>query len=119
MSALDLDPFMVNWSLIVSTRKLLDYKFNVIGTVLISIIASTTTLVLASVIENNFAAIKSSEVPVPVTAAAPNVIECDQGLYSPVQRACVSKEVFDSEMKRLFSALGIDSSSYDARRKEE
>lgn len=40
----------------------------------------------------------------------PNTLDCEQLIYSPVQNKCVSKEVFEREMARLFSALGVDAS---------
>lgn len=43
---------------------------------------------------------------------APVLINCDEGVYSPVQNKCVSQDIFDQEMMRLYSALGIDVSIY-------
>ena len=40
--------------------------------------------------------------------ATPVLIDCDDGVYSPVQNKCVSQDIFDQEMMRLYSALGID-----------
>ena len=101
------------------TRNLLEYKINVVGTVAISIVASATTLVLANTVDSLFAPVQITTSTAPVTASTTSVVECDDGLYSPIQRACVSKEIFDTEMQRLFSALGIDTSAYDARRSHE
>ncbi len=98
------------------TRNLLEYKINVVGTVVISIVASATTLLLANTVDSLFAPAQITTSTAPVTARTTSVVECEDGLYSPVQRACVSKEIFDAEMQRLFSALGIDTSAYDARR---
>lgn len=39
-------------------------------------------------------------------------MDCDELVYSPVQNKCVTQDVFDLEMARLFTALGIDSSIY-------
>jgi hypothetical protein len=44
-----------------------------------------------------------------------SIIECNQLVYSPIQNKCVSLEVFDGEMKNLFSALGIDTSIYSMK----
>ena len=45
-------------------------------------------------------------------ASQASVLDCSSGVYSPVQKTCVSREVFDAEMQRLFAALGIDTSAY-------
>ena len=101
------------------TRNLLEYKINVVGTVAISIVASTTILMLAKTVDNLFSPGQITTSTAPLTAGTTSVVECEDGLYSPVQRACVSKEIFYAEMQRLFSALGIDTSAYDARRSHE
>lgn len=49
----------------------------------------------------------------------PSTIDCEQLVYSPVQNKCVTAEIFDQEMARLFSALGIDSSIYKTNASRE
>lgn len=38
----------------------------------------------------------------------PLLVDCADKIYSPVQNKCVSQTVFDQEIVRLYSALGID-----------
>ena len=89
-----------------------------VGAALISVLASASTLVLVNVIERALVptiAIK----PGAFGASVTHVTACDEGLYSPVQKTCVSKQVFDAEMQRLFSALGIDTSVYNLEHNKE
>ena len=90
--------------------KILSARTNVIGTALVAAGCSLlTVLVLQS------SGMVDRQVPaggaMPTSSAA-SVLECGQEVYSPVQRKCVSKQIFDEEMKRLFAALGIDASIY-------
>lgn len=92
------------------STKLLRAKTNIVGTILI---ASGSSFLTAYVMSGNSAIDSRSQavgaLPTTSTAAA---IECGEEIYSPIQRTCVTKEVFDSEMKRLFAALGLDASVY-------
>ena len=91
-------------------KKILSARTNVIGTALVAAGSSLLTLLVVDgigLIDRPSSAASS----IPMTATA-SVLECEQDVYSPVQRKCVSKQVFDEEMKRLFAALGIDASIY-------
>lgn len=99
-------------------RKLLDYKTNLVGTAIISVLASASTLALSKAMDQVVVQPVTIQ-PAPITATGVQITACENGLYSPVQRRCVSKQVFDVEMKRLFSALGIDTSVYELGRNNE
>lgn len=91
--------------------KITSAKANMVGTTLIAACSSMLTVFVM----NGFNG--SNDVP-PATAmhalpATQSALECGAKVYSPVQRQCVSQEIFDGEMKRLFAALGIDTSIYD------
>lgn len=91
-------------------KQLLAYKTNMLGVMAIAIVTSMTT-----VAAQNWLMTWNDPAPsvVPsLTTSASDALKCTNGVYSPVQRKCVSKEVFDGEMKRLFAALGIDASIY-------
>lgn len=90
--------------------RLLSIKTNLIGTALTSVFASFVTVLVT-----NALSVQSSHTaqPVPVIASANTAIDCETGVYSPVQNKCVDQEKFDAEMKRLFAALGIDNSIYN------
>lgn len=92
---------------------IISFKANVVGTVMIASVASVLTTLTSSYLI-------SSDKSVPLTAATASlsaasqrsVLDCGIGVYSPVQKTCVSREIFDAEMQRLFTALGIDTTAY-------
>ena len=92
--------------------KVLRARTNIIGTALIAAGSSLLTIFATS----GFATFERQSVTPSVLPAlsANSALECGDEIYSPVQRKCVSKQVFDAEMKRLFAALGIDASVYSA-----
>jgi len=92
---------------------IINAKTSVAGTILVASIASvlttlTTHFLLAPETPTLFTAPQATL----SASGQASVLDCPEGVYSPVQRACVSREVFDAEMQRLFSALGIDTSAY-------
>lgn len=93
-------------------RNLLNVKINLLGAIAVSVMASASTIVLSKVIDplvNTNQMTPASGLAVTATSA----VTCKEGVYSPVQKICVSQQVFDAEMQRLFAALGIDTSIYD------
>jgi len=50
--------------------------------------------------------------PLALQAGPSAIPDCSEGVYSPVQRACVDQQTFDAEMQRLFTALGLDARAY-------
>ena len=102
-------------------KNIIHAKTNIFGTMAIAVIASASTLVLANWISPIVVHVSnkptSSALMNPV--AASSTLDCDQGVYSPVQRACVDQAVFNDEMKRLFAALGIDTSIYQQGEKNK
>lgn len=94
-----------------SLQKVLNMKINLVATIAISILASASTIVISQALDPLFVS-SASETSQPLAVTTSNVTNCETGVYSPVQNTCVSKEVFDNEMQRLFAALGIDTSIY-------
>ena len=90
-----------------------EMKLNAIGVVAVALMCSSFTLTGSYFIEQIL--LTPAPEPTPILSAVPStsVLECSEGVYSPVQRACVSQDIFDAEMKRLFSALGIDTAIYE------
>lgn len=94
-----------------SANGILKMKVNIWGTLAIAIVASITTTFALEWIR--FDAPASSALSASnLTTASLSVLDCDEGVYSPVQRKCVLQAVFDAEMNRLFAALGLDTSIY-------
>lgn len=95
-------------------KNIISAKTNVLGTMAIAVIASLSTVLFSNWISQDQLGPQDGSpshvfsTPMP----AGNALDCDQGVYSPVQRACVDQAIFDGEMKRLFAALGIDTSIY-------
>ena len=92
---------------------MLNARTSVMGTVLI---ASGSSLLTVLAIHGAGLTGQST----PSMAAMPamtteSVLECGSDVYSPIQRKCVTHQVFDGEMKRLFAALGIDASVYSPK----
>ncbi len=95
-------------------NKIMLAKTNVIGTIGIACLASVLTT-MATWFFAHGSLLRSPPIAGETnTVTASSVLDCENGVYSPVQRRCVSQEVFDAEMKRLFVALGIDTSVYHA-----
>ena len=92
--------------------KIASARANVLGTALIAAGSSMLT-VFAMNQFHQADKIVAPQAALPLPSAT-SVLECGENVYSPVQRQCVSKQVFDGEMKRLFAALGIDASIYGA-----
>lgn len=91
-----------------------------VATIFITCIASVVSTFLSHQLHKVSTA-KFEIAPTLVKSPADDVetsfVDCGSKVYSPVQRNCVSKEVFDQEMKRLFAALGIDTSIYGLGKK--
>jgi hypothetical protein len=93
--------------------QIIGVKTNIIGTVIIALIASVMTTLTSSYLV-------SSDKSVPLAAATASlsvasqtsVLDCGSEIYSPVQKTCVSREIFEAEMQRLFTALGIATTAY-------
>jgi hypothetical protein len=95
----------------VTLKNLFNIKLNMLGTLVIVVLASVTTVIADKWIEApQFASSAPSLLTAP-QAATPLI--CAKGVYSPVQKTCVDQATFDAEMKRLFAALGLDTSIYE------
>lgn len=93
--------------------KIVSFKTNVVGTVIVAALASVLTTVTTQYLSSPNAPLPVAAAPAPLsTAAQSSILECGDGVYSPVQKICVTREVFEAEMQRLFAALGIDTSAY-------
>jgi len=91
-------------------KRILGAQTNIVGTILIAAGSSLLTAVTVGTFSTSGeVAPTASALP---TMSATSVLECGQAVYSPVQRKCVSQQVFDEEMKHLFAALGIDAAIY-------
>jgi len=92
---------------------LIALRTNLVGTVLVSLLASSATLIGSHLLTLGPASHADQYAgPVSNVPSGSSLLDCDEGIYSPVQRECVSQEVFDGEMERLFAALGIDTTLY-------
>jgi len=96
---------------------LLNTKTNVFVTLIMVVVSSVTTLLFA--VNLGFIVPLSTSDPLAgslalIASSNPGspVLDCDAGVYSPVQNKCVSRAVFDAEMQRLFTALGLDGTLY-------
>ena len=93
-------------------KTLLHIRTNVIGTLSIALVSSSATVLLS-----NWLIVGNQPVVRPGTLLsqagnANDLLNCETGVYSPVQHSCVDQATFDAEMKRLFSALGLDARPY-------
>lgn len=92
---------------------IISFKTNVVGTVMIASVASVLTTLTSSYL---IAPDKSAPITAATTslsvASQTSVLDCGSEIYSPVQKTCVSREIFEAEMQRLFIALGIDTTAY-------
>ena len=95
-------------------NQLIALRVNFLGVVIICALTSFITVSLVNL--PFFRSVEDSGV-VPNSRQAENligksVLDCTSGVYSPVQHKCVPQMVFDEEMQRLFSALGLDTQIY-------
>ena len=90
-------------------RTILSARANIVGTILI---AAGSSLLTTFSIDGQLWNTQSAPPALLPAVSSSSVLECGERLYSPVQRKCVSKQIFDDEMKRLFAALGINASIY-------
>lgn len=94
--------------------KIMTLKVNMLACVAIAVLASLVTSFTSQLLVSKPASDQVIAAQVPMAPAGPvSVLNCPEGVYSPVQRTCVSQETFDAEMQRLFAALGINTSAYD------
>lgn len=91
-------------------KQLLNAKTSVVGTALIA--TGSSLLTVLALHGADLAGQSMSPMAAMPAMTTESVLECGADVYSPVQRKCVSQQVFDEEMKRLFAALGIDASIY-------
>lgn len=98
--------------------RLLSLKANVIGTIMIAAISSVVTvgsLTMLGKLDLSFqtqSANVADHSKIDLSNRSTSVLDCETGVYSPVQKQCVSEQVFDAEMQRLFAALGLDTAMY-------
>lgn len=108
---LDLTAIQIQ-QMVLPMHKLLNYRASIIATVFIAILSSIASIstyefIIKSDVSGGTQLANSS-----ASTISSTVLDCEVGVYSPVQNKCVSMEVFDREMRRLFSAIGIDASPY-------
>lgn len=96
---------------------LLTVKTNVFGVAAIALISSAATAGLSHWLQQDGADLAQRQL-LPVqqktVAKAPStdLLVCEDGVYSPIQKTCVDQATFDDEMTRLFAALGLDAGAY-------
>lgn len=92
-------------------------KTNLLTTVFVASLSAVVTLYVSNWISQDEHAPKISNLANQQQKTnGKNVLDCNVGTYSPVQRRCVDQDVFDAEMKRLFLALGLDTTAYEQSR---
>lgn len=91
-------------------------RTNVFGALAIAVASSFATVAFGNWMKPQPSRSIATQPAFSPTATTPNILECDRGTYSPVQRRCVDQAVFDGEMKRLFEALGLNANAYQQRR---
>ena len=97
-----------------SMQKLITLKANFLGVLSISVLSSLATVFFTNFIGNEFpSAIEQAAHLEPMAMAPSGILDCEKGVYSPVQRLCVDQATFDAEMKRLFAALGLNTKAYE------
>ena len=80
---------------------------------MIASIASVLTTLTSQYLLTSHETMPVSSPSIPLSASSQqSVLDCGSKVYSPVQKTCVARDVFDAEMQRLFVALGIDTSAY-------
>ncbi len=95
-------------------QKLINLKTNVLGVLSIAVLSSLATVLFTQLLEGQFLTpIEQPAQSASIPMAPSGIMECKKGVYSPVQRLCVDQATFDAEMKRLFTALGLDSKAYE------
>ncbi|MCP4936180.1 MAG: hypothetical protein GY927_18750 [bacterium] len=95
-------------------RSLLQAKTNILTALLIALISSATTAYFSHWLDTpqsgNFTITGNTLARFQADSRA--VLECGERIYSPVQNQCVTRAVFDEEMKRLYAALGIETAAF-------
>ena len=97
-----------------SMQKLINLKTNILGVISIALLSSLATVFFTNFLSGQFPS--SIEQPAQSSSIAltpSGILDCEKGVYSPVQRLCVDQATFDAEMKRLFAALGLNSEAYE------
>lgn len=97
-------------------NRILALKTNVIGTIAIALVSSVATVFAADWLEQrsnkNLGTLQGASPSARIAPLGTALTDCEAGIYSPVQKACVDQATFDAEMQRLFLALGLDPSIY-------
>lgn len=90
-----------------------------VGVIFITLMASTFTVLVSNWVpmlsfpSQSSQTILQSPIDKISTLNQPtSMMNCGELLFSPIQKKCVSKDVFDAEMNRLFAALGLDTKPY-------
>lgn len=96
-----------------SIHNLMTIKTNVMGAISIAFLSSILTVLINDWIDDQGSELNPADQIIFSLAGTPDILNCDKGVYSPVQRRCVDQAVFDTEMKQLYSALGLDASVFD------
>jgi len=95
-------------------KKIASVKTNLLTTVFVASLSAVITLYVSNWISQDEHAPMISNLAIQQPKInGKNLLDCNDGTYSPVQRRCVDQDVFDAEMKRLFLALGLDTTAYE------
>lgn len=100
--------------MVMQMSSLLNFKANIVGTAFVAILSTSITILAYEIIIKDEVGVSLPLTEASKPALGTTVLDCDEGLYSPIQKTCVSQTVFDLEMKKLFTALGIDASPYQS-----
>jgi hypothetical protein len=102
-----------------SFNKILAKQINMVGVIFISVMSSIFTVFVANGLSflppPNPLATTDIQEPldkVLLSKKPATMTHCGEFLFSPIQKKCVPKDVFDAEMNRLFAALGLDTKPY-------
>lgn len=97
-----------------SIKNLINQKTNILGVVSIALLTSLATVFFTNFLQGQYlGSVEQRTQPASIALAPSGILDCEQGVYSPVQRLCVDQATFDAEMKRLFAALGLNSKAYE------
>ena len=95
-------------------QKLINLKTNIFGVVSIALLSSLATVFFTNYLDGQYLnSIEQTAQTGSIALAPSGILDCNKGVYSPVQRLCVDQATFDAEMKRLFVALGLNSKVYE------
>lgn len=112
-------------------KSVFEWQANMFSAFLVALVTSVLTILISTVIDRKFVlgkpalgnvvfGLSQNATSKPgLRSLSGEVMQCGDQLYSPIQKTCVDRSVFNAEMIRLYSALGLNTAPFQQKPSEQ